>query len=246
MTEVSKRNVPRSILLPSYMRNVPLWEQLCDSMDIVLGADDWAIAQLRTLRDPYAIGPQIQKAIAEGSLYDTTSSEFQQDINLLLKQLAFSGLSISKPSFLSAKQILLLFRNIGEYWFAKGTGKIVDFFNYTLGAEIELSPCWTEDYVTFVSEATVLGDPLTYPTVMEGGTWYPTTHVDVNLGSNDLFSSVPIQDFVAFFRDTFNYNLVLNTVNTGVRLAIVGSDFSMNLYVEESFTIPMDASLAPG
>lgn len=229
---------PRSILLPPYMLSVPLWTQLTDAIDSVMYDTDWATAQLRTLRDPFAIGPAIQKAIANGEMYDTSSAEYQQDINVLLKQLAFNGMPLSTPSFLTAQQVLMLFRHCGEYWFSKGTGSLIDFLNYCLGSTITMVPLWTNDYVSFIEEATVLADPTTYPPITSGGTWYPTTHVTIDLGLSPVFSGVPIQDFVSFFNDFFNYNLVLYSVNSSVTITLGGNMLSMNLYVEEAFYIP--------
>jgi hypothetical protein len=229
---------PRSILLPPYMLNVPLWTQLCNAMDELLYDTDWATGQLRTIRDPYAIGPLIQQAIADGTMYDTSSAEYQQDMQILLKQLSFNGMPLSTPSFITSPQALLLFRNCGEYWFSKGTGKLIDFLNFTLSATLRMESMWTNDYRHFEFESTVLASPSTYPPITTaGGSWYPTTHVGIDLGTAPTFANVQIQDFVTFFNDFFNYNLVLYAVNSGVNITLGGPLLSMNLYVEEEFFV---------
>lgn len=244
----------RSILLPPYMLNVPLWTQFCDAIDDLMSTTDWTTGQLRSIRDPYAVGPRIQQAIADGVLYDTSSAEYQQDLNILLKQMAFVGLPMSTPSFMTAAQALLLFRNTGEYWYSKGTAKLLDLLNFCLGSSLSMEVLWTEDYVTFVPESTVRLAPGAYiPITALGGTWYPTTHVDVDLGTLiGVFSGVPLRDFLAFFNEVFNYNLVIRSVSTGFDVRVGGNMLSMSLYVDESFlmsdpgvTIPIGAPVLP-
>ena len=230
---------PRSILLPPYMLHVPLWKQLTDAVDLAFGDTDWQTGQLRAIRDPYASGPKIMQAVANGTMYDTSSAEFQQDLQVLLKQLAFNGMPLSTPSFLTAAQTLMLFRNIGEYWYSKGTGKLVDLLNFTLGSTLSMTVLWTNDYVNFVPEATVLASPGTYPPITTaGGSWFPTTHVDIDLGTAPVFNGVDVRDFITFFNDFFNYNLVLRSINTAFQITLGGSMVAMGLYVDEQLYIP--------
>jgi hypothetical protein len=140
---------------------------------------------------------------------------------------------------MTATHALLLFRNIGEFWYQKGTKKLLALLNFCLDASITMENLWTEDYVTFVAESLVLSAPLTYPPITTlGGTWYPTTHVSVDLGIAAVFASVPITDFLTFFNEAFNYNLVLHSVNSGLTLPFGGSIVAMGLYVEEHFFVP--------
>lgn len=239
---MSAVNNPRSILLPPYMLNNSLWSDLCDATDALFQDTDSTTAQLRALRDPFATGPVIRSKVSAGSLYDTASAEYQQDLNVLLKQLSFLGMPLTNPGFLQPEQALSLFRHLGEYWFSKGTPRLIDLLNYTLGSTITMESMWTSDYVTFVPESVVKASPGTYPPITgSGGSWYPTTHVTVNLGSSSVFDSLSVNDFVVFFNDLFNYNLVLWQLSADVTVAI-SSDaglpgYNLGLYVEEEFFV---------
>lgn len=225
-------NLSKSILLPPYLNNT-MWTDLTSAMDQLFLDTETATKQLQGVRNPYVVGPLIQNAIASGVMFDITSSEYQTDLQLLLKQLAFNGLPLNNPSYLSATQALMLFRNIGAYWYSKGTGKIIDFINFTMGASLQMINLWTKDYVSFEPETVYdlktnseIPNPvidltqtvaLGYP---DG--WYPTTHVNMALGTSSVFKNITADEFLQFFNDVFNYNLVLysieidNTIPVGV------------------------------
>ena len=234
----------RSILLPPYMNNA-VWVALADSIDVLLSDVDATTSQLRYIRDPYAVGPKIISSIRFGSLFDTSSSEYQQDQQLLLKQLAFVGLPLSDPSFLSLTQLLMLFRHTGQYWYSKGTGAIIDFLNYTLGSSLVMTNLWTLDYKTFIPEGSpVIGLRLADVSSGVNGTWYPTTHVAIDMGQKaSVFSSLSTQQFLQLFNDIFNYNLVLYSLGKGSDIEIGPLGPSASLYVEKTFYVSSSASL---
>lgn len=225
---------------------------MMDSIDTLFEDTDTATAQLRALRDPYPVGPAIQAAINNGTFFDTGSAEYQQDLSLLIKQLEFVGLPLSDPSYLTKVQALLLFRNAAAYWYTKGTGKIVDFINFTMGSTLAIHNMWTNDYVNFYREGdTAIGVPIT----TTGGSWYPTTHVSIDIGSSSVFSGLAFKSFLSFFNDIFNYNLVLHSVANNNSLQILSAPISatnplgsptallsLNVYVEVTHFIP-DTSL---
>ena len=237
----------RSILLPSYL-NTAMWVDLTDSIDQLFLDTDTSTLQLRGVRNPYIVGPQIQKAVQAGEMFDVTNSEYQQDLQLLLKQLTFNGLPLNNPTYLTATQALMLFRNIGAYWYSKGTGKVIDFINFSMGASLRMVNLWTEDYKVFEPE-TLYDDftgietvnPAIGKSVVDGGTWYPTTHVNMALGSSDAFKGITADEFLQFFNDVFNYNLVLYSITNNLTIPI-GVDnqshlISMGLYQEIVLTI---------
>lgn len=244
----------RSILLPPYLAVSPVWTSMMDSIDTLFADTDAATSQLRALRDPYPVGPEIQTAINNGKFFDTSSAEYQQDLSLLIKQLEFVGLPLSNPSYLTQVQALLLFRNAAAYWYSKGTGKIVDFINFTMGSTLSIHNMWTADYVSFYRE----GDPAIGTAITtNGGTWYPTTHVSIDIGNSSVFSGLAFISFLSFFNDIFNYNLVLHSVANSNSLRILSAPvsvknpegspaamLSLDAYVEVTYFIP-DTSLLP-
>ena len=241
-TQYDSTTQGRSILLPPYLRS-EMWTDLTTAIDNLFLDTDTATAQLRNLRNPYAVGPLIRNAIATGQVFDTSSAEYQQDLQILLKQLTFNGLPLNNPTYLNAVQALMLFRNIGAYWYMKGTGKIIDFFNFTLGASLSMINLWTTDYVEFEPELVDDGDGGLTPntvlannTVFTGGPYYPTTHVTMSLDPGPAFQGVPIDVFLQFFNDTFSYNLVLYSITNGQKFPIGNPNqqhmISIGLYVE--------------
>lgn len=229
----------RAILLPPYLAAAPLWPALMDSIDKLFEDTDSATKQLRNIRDPYPVSPLVQSAIDEGTMFDSDSFEYQQDLSLLLKQLEFVGMPLSNPSYVSTQQALMLFRNAAAYWYMKGTGKIVDFINFTMGSSLSMYPMWTNDYVNFYRE----GDPAIGLSIASGGGWYPTTHVSIDVGPSSVFSGLAFDSFISFFNDIFNYNLVLDSVVNESTIKITTNDvdalmLSMNIYVEVEQFVP--------
>jgi hypothetical protein len=187
----------------------------------------------------------IRAAIDSGQMFDTTSAEYQNDLQVLLRQLTFNGLPLNNPTYLNSVQALMLFRNIGAYWYSKGTGQIIDFFNYTMGASLSMINLWTTDYLEFEPEkiddgsGNLIPNPvLVNNTVHTGGPYYPTTHITMNLGTSPAFNGIPADVFLQFFNDAFSYNLVLYSITNGEKYPIGRPDqqnmISIGLYVESS------------
>ena len=238
----------RNILLPPYMHSA-MWTDLTKAIDNLFLDTDVATTQLRNLRNPYTVGPAIREAINSGKMFDTTHAEYQQDMQTLLKQITFCGLPLNSPTYLTTTQALLLFRNLGAYWYGKGTGKIIDFLNFTLGSSLSMVTLWTADYVTFEPESIpdINGNLIFNPflvgkSIGEGGEWYPTTHVTMTLGTSPAFAGVTSDTFLQFFNDVFNYNLVLYSITDSLQFDIGPPKISMGLYVEVEAS-PYDMSL---
>lgn len=241
-------DVGRSVLLPPYM-NAPMWSEMTRAIDDLFLDTDTATKQLRGLRDPYMVGPAIRKAIDSGVMFDTSHAEYQKDMQTLLNQLTFCGLPLTNPTYLTTTQALMLFRNLGGYWYSKGTGRIIDFLNFTLGSSLSMVNLWTNDYVTFEPETVDDGTGVLVPNpVLEGkklgagGNWYPTTHVTMILGASPAFAGITADVFLQFFNDVFNYNLVLYSITDSSQINGAHTKISMGLYLEVD-TNPYDISL---
>lgn len=67
-------------------------------------------------------------------------------------------------------------------------------------------PLAYDQYGKFLPE----GDPGIGPSVVDGGTWFPTTHIDISY--EPLGSDPGIEKFLALFNAIANYNLVIHAV----------------------------------
>jgi hypothetical protein len=225
-------------LLPPYLSN-STWTSLTDCIDTLFADVDSSVKQLRGIRDPYVVGPIIRTAIANGTLFDLDSSEYQQDVSLLLKQLAFVGMPLKKPGFLTSAQLLLLFRHTAEYWYSKGTPALVDFLNYILGSELTVNGLWTSDYKAFYT----LASGSVGTAVSSGGTWYPTPHVELVVPYGDPMNSVSLDYITQLFNDVFNYNLVLDHVSLSTEANLAnGNILALGLYTETIINQPLISS----
>ncbi|MDN3160821.1 hypothetical protein P0E55_14025, partial [Enterococcus faecalis] len=98
-------------------------------------------------------------------------------------------------------------RWVGMYWYGKGTRSFIDFINYCLSSFLDVKPMWTQDYVHFYRT----GDSRIGTPIWQGGTWYPTTHVQ--LIAKGGLGDLDINTLVSFFYEIANYNLVLYSVD---------------------------------
>lgn len=116
-------------------------------------------------------------------------------------------------------------RNIGTYWYGKGTSKVRDFLAFCTNNAVTAIELWTEDYITF-SETP--GTP-----IWEGGTWYPTTHV--NLLFSEASFNADVASFIQFFYDIANYNVVVYRVEVTneVEVEEVKTAIASVLYTED-------------
>lgn len=135
--------------------------------------------------------------------YDTYDNVTQ------MKRLNILGLPITDPTLVDSSSLSRLVQNIGNFWFRKGLGDVMDFIAYCLNAEIGIVPLWTQDYITFYEE----NSPSVGTPAWEGGTWYPTTHVRLIFDAS-LYPNVTIAALTSLFYDLANYVLILDNVTT--------------------------------
>jgi alpha-tubulin suppressor-like RCC1 family protein len=117
---------------------------------------------------------------------------------------------------LTEEDYLRIFRNLGHYWFSKGKGTFADFIGVCLNSLFEVTNMWTADYATFLEE----GDVGIGTSIVNGGTWYPTTHVMLNVISS-RYASFPVELVTQLFYDFANYNLVLYGISLTSTLHVV-------------------------
>lgn len=208
-------------LLPAYMSH-QAWLDYADSLEALFKSEvEPTQAALKYLRTTYLgettplLGNQTEgtlttlaskvdlREMVDDADYDTFDNVTQ------MKRLNLLGLPITDPTLVDSSSLSRLVQNIGNFWFRKGLGDVMDFIAYCLNAEIGIVPLWTQDYITFYEETSVaIGTP-----VWEGGTWYPTTHVRLIFDAS-RYPSVTIAALTSLFYDLANYVLILDNVTT--------------------------------
>lgn len=194
-------------LLPPFLESSAAWVDLCNAIDKVLGQEvDYPSLLISKIRDLWIFSGAAEDKIAAGELFSESDVEFFEK-EVLVRQLNFLGVPLGNSNSLSALQYSRFHRNISQFWYSKGTQDFVDFLSYCLNSRIECRTLWTEDYFNFYeADNPIVGTP-----VYQGGTWYPTTHVNVGYTAS-AFAGIDMEGFVQFFYDVSNYPLVLNGI----------------------------------
>lgn len=219
----------REFLLANYLRDNPVWQDLIKIYESTQGnALDQQAIQLSEIRDMNRLTDSGATTNDQGGMLDPVDHELFDRATMvrICTMLGFGYPNINDQLF-STEDYLRIARNIGDYYKDQGTDSFIKFYGYCLNVKFDLQPTWTNDYKNFFAEEdTTVGLP-----VWKGGTWYPTSHVNLTydaehspgLGRNDL-------------RDFFNYlaplNLVLLHVVEAYYVAI-----NLNMAVHGSMTI---------
>lgn len=191
-------------LLPGYMQQ-PIWQDLCDAIDYVYGESDInsGMKALQHLRYMFVLNDEVREKIANRQMLMSSDLDMMER-TLAIRQTNLLGWRVQGAKGLSGTDFTNINRNLGQFWYSKGTEDFIDFIGYCLNADIRMQAMWTENYVTF--SETPGGSP-----VWEGGTWYPTTHVNLQFDGG-LTTVISVKELIEIFYDLANYNLVVNAV----------------------------------
>lgn len=199
--------VPTRDLLPNYMRH-QRWLDLADAIDAVFGAEiELQMKALQYIRHQFIDNDTVNERAADQLMVRSTDWD-KLDRQTAALQTELLGLKLSDSTYVDQDAFTNLVRNLGTFWFSKGTRDFVDFIAFTLNARIELDALWTQDYETFVTKDEV---PTGELPVWQGGLWYPTTHVRLSYDNSTLGINNVIL-LARLFYDLSNYNLVLHAI----------------------------------
>ena len=202
-------------LLPEYAKD-PRWLDMCDSIDVVVGAEFVDQSKLlKYLRHHYIPNDVVDEKTANREMIDASDWDTpDRKTAALLTEL--SGLRVSDSSFLTAEHFTNLHRNVASFWYSKGLFDVIDFIAFCINERIQMVHLWTKDYVTFIDEETYRSGERSglYAPLYLGGDWYPTTHVRLRFTPKEGTSmSMENQVLVSrLFLDLSNFNLVLQAL----------------------------------
>lgn len=205
---MASSSLPREILLPEFLKDYPVWLEFARAADELFQQVDADSETLRRIRETIHLGTVAQIKILQGvALNEEDLTRFDRE--LLIRSLNLVGCPIQDYSPFSDEQIFRMLQHLPTYWYSKGSKAVVDFISFVLGVDVEMIPLWSQDYLEFYVEGdAAIGNP-----VYRGGTWYPTSHVQIGFDPF-RFNDMTLRDLVNFFKDMVNYNLVLYRLET--------------------------------
>jgi hypothetical protein len=212
-----------------------------DAIDFVFKTKiDDPVQWLSQIREKHLLTPEVLEEAAAGKIISESAlNTFDRETRI--QTISMSGMRIPESDKFFPEHYERLQRELSAYWYQKGTTKVVDFISYVLNVPISINVMWTEDYETFLVEGSSdIGQP-----VYEGGTWYPTSHVQFAYDPESV-PGIPLGTLLSLFYALANYNIVVGSIALDLFLAVaqnneanqtfpgfVGSaSYAVGLYVE--------------
>lgn len=207
------RHDRRQALIPPYMEDVDAWTQLIEVVDEVFSNVDDASIWIGWLRDLWLLSDPTTELLDQGDVLIDSSGFMKIERDILIRQANMLGFRAHDPSVFSDSDYQRIVRFLPQYWYEQGTQKLGDFIGFILDAEISVIPLWSQNTQEqsglysgfFLPEKT--GTP-----VWKGGTWFPTTHVLIQIPAQRDSSSTR-EKVVQIFNALANFNLVLHSVD---------------------------------
>jgi hypothetical protein len=205
----------RSVLLPPYMSEVPVWQDLITIIDTVFeNAVDNPTQWLAQLRFLWILTSDAIDKVNSGQLLSTSDFELPEK-EILIKQAKQLGFDFQQTDLITSEDYQRIVRNIALFWYSKGKPNFVDFLGFVVEGVVSIVNLWSNSadagawntYGTFLEE----GDPGIGTPVWGGGTWFPTTHVRV-VFDPFKFSAPQMTKLVNLFYTVANFNLVLESI----------------------------------
>lgn len=195
-------------IMPPALQSSPIWRDLAEATSTVWdNLVESQIASLKALQSTWIKNNDTQESIASGILIDSATGFDTLDLNLVQKELQSLGINIRNPDNLSNIQLNTLYRTIGKLWRQKGRAATIDYVAAALGVTLISERLWTEDYVDFTPEPT-FGNPPGTP-IWEGGTWYPTTHIQITYDPTTSVSSLQVLSLVQLLYMLCSYTVII-------------------------------------
>jgi hypothetical protein len=203
----------RSVLLPPYLEDNQVWQDLIKIVDEVFkdNVDD-PTEYLAKLRYLWIQSTEMATKIENGEMI--AEADWQQvEKEILIKQAAQMGFNFADSDLLTREDYQRLVRNLSQYWYSKGKPGFQDFLAMILNINVQCFILWSTTGPSWDRYGTFLlsGDPGIGTPVWEGGTWFPTTHVALVVDPFPLNSS-SYRKLVNLFYEVANYNLVVARV----------------------------------
>jgi hypothetical protein len=203
----------RSVLLPPYMKDIQVWEDLIKIIDEVLGpnVDDptvW-VSQLRWL---WIEASTAAAKIDKEEMLRIIDFEIPEK-EIIIKQAKQLGFDFQDTDMITTTDYQRIVRNIALFWYSKGKPDFIDFLGFVLNSQMSIKNMWSTQGATWDTYGTMLpeGDAGIGTPIWEGGAWFPTTHVEL-VFDPFAFINPTFAKLTNLFYAIANYNLVLESV----------------------------------
>lgn len=213
---------PRRVLLPPYLVNNQYFTEFADAIDYVFQSNiDSKIRAIKNLRNMWVSNPAAEQKILDAEMLDL-SDWSQPEREILVKQVNMLGMKLKSAGVLTNDNYQIVSRFLGQYWFGKGTQAFIEFINFCLNTNLLIHRMWAEDQGDYQYHNLTVensdGTPPGTPIWEDGGTWFPTTHIQIEADGG--FSNASLSTLTEFLYEIANYNLVLQSVNSTFNLYI--------------------------
>lgn len=189
-------------LLPDFLRGTA-WEDLITAMDDTFAVNfDTALDSLKNIR--HSFNPSVQSS---SSLSDESSLVYH-DRSITIRSLRMKGFSFSKTSELTDLQLFRLNHLLPYYWRSKGSISIQNFLSVVLNSRVYINSYWTDGTDYLIEGSSSIGT-----SVIDGGSWYPTTFIQVVYQPEYVPQLTP-DDMKEFIYALAPYNLVIRELVT--------------------------------
>lgn len=126
-------------LLPPYLASNPAWVQLVESIDEVFANEvDLPTELLAKLRDNWILGAAGEAKVGDDKMLDNDTDWFRFERETLIRQANQLGFLLKETDLLTDEEYQRVVRNLGAFWYNKGTPEFVDFIRFILGAIIDI------------------------------------------------------------------------------------------------------------
>lgn len=218
----------RSILLPEFLQT-DAWLEFSKAIDTLMSSVDKKTRLLSRIREPSHLSYSgMLKVLDRKMLGQEDLNHFDREF--LIRSLNLVGLPFDDTEVFSDAHLFRFLQSLARFWYSKGKSDVAEFLSFVLNADIKIVNMWTEDYITFLPE----GDPDIHVPLMGGGTWYPTTHIQLTYDPTVL-KGVSIRDVITMVYEMGNYNLVFHSLVAESKLPVVqDSDSVTSIFDFES------------
>jgi hypothetical protein len=125
-------------LLPPYLAANPAWVQLVEAIDEVFEREiDLPTELLAKLRDNWILGAAGAAKIGDVQMLDSTDW-FRFERETLIRQANQIGFLLKETDLLTDDEYQRLVRNLGAFWYNKGTPEFIGFIRFVLGSIIDI------------------------------------------------------------------------------------------------------------
>jgi hypothetical protein len=225
--------------LPLYLKDNPVWVDLANALDTVLGNYvDIPTQKLSYIRDvndfhPDALAAKTGVAMLDGNDYQSNGIEWNPT-STRRSLAALVGMSYAGLSNMPRDVYNVFIKHSVQFLVEQGTPSWGNYLGFTNDLVVQIQQLWAEvgpgnTYHNFLTE----GDPGIGTPVWQGGMWFPTSHYDVTVYTN-FNLTVNVNDFSVLLEFAAPANVVFRNISIGA--VYYGLAMTASMSAAESIT----------